>query len=185
MIRQRTSTQGQVPTRRKHHRLLSTSSHTAASYSPRGPTPIARSTEDPRRRKDHPAAAQPIHNVKQPDDDTPGPQGPDNIAAIPCSSQRGTQTPSLDTKVVELNGIEPAGQRSANQDFIGSPHRPTRDGGAERDRTDDLLLAKQALSQLSYSPSPFVRLDQLQSRAHRGLARLESRRSPPPAARPA
>jgi hypothetical protein len=26
------------------------------------------------------------------------------------------------------------------------------DGGAGRDRTDDLLLAKQALSQLSYSP---------------------------------
>ena len=25
-------------------------------------------------------------------------------------------------------------------------------GGGERDRTDDLLLAKQALSQLSYSP---------------------------------
>ena len=28
-------------------------------------------------------------------------------------------------------------------------------GGAERDRTDDLLLAKQALSQLSYSPVVF------------------------------
>ncbi len=27
-----------------------------------------------------------------------------------------------------------------------------RDGGADRDRTDDILLAKQALSQLSYSP---------------------------------
>ena len=27
-----------------------------------------------------------------------------------------------------------------------------RDGGGERDRTDDLLLAKQALSQLSYTP---------------------------------
>ena len=26
-------------------------------------------------------------------------------------------------------------------------------GGARRDRTDDLLLAKQALSQLSYGPS--------------------------------
>ena len=26
-------------------------------------------------------------------------------------------------------------------------------GGGERDRTDDLLLAKQALSQLSYTPS--------------------------------
>ena len=28
----------------------------------------------------------------------------------------------------------------------------TRFGGGERDRTDDLLLAKQALSQLSYTP---------------------------------
>ena len=27
-----------------------------------------------------------------------------------------------------------------------------RNGGADRDRTDDILLAKQALSQLSYSP---------------------------------
>ncbi len=27
-------------------------------------------------------------------------------------------------------------------------------GGADRDRTDDILLAKQALSQLSYSPIP-------------------------------
>jgi hypothetical protein len=26
-------------------------------------------------------------------------------------------------------------------------------GGGERDRTDDLLLAKQALSQLSYTPA--------------------------------
>src|SRR5205823_11504992 len=31
-------------------------------------------------------------------------------------------------------------------------------GGAERDRTDDLLLAKQALSQLSYSPFRFAPL---------------------------
>ena len=29
-----------------------------------------------------------------------------------------------------------------------------RSGGANRDRTDDLLLAKQALSQLSYGPAP-------------------------------
>ena len=28
-------------------------------------------------------------------------------------------------------------------------------GGGERDRTDDLLLAKQALSQLSYTPKVF------------------------------
>ena len=31
-------------------------------------------------------------------------------------------------------------------------------GGAERDRTDDLLLAKQALSQLSYSPGALPKL---------------------------
>ena len=30
--------------------------------------------------------------------------------------------------------------------------RIAADGGARRDRTDDLLLAKQALSQLSYGP---------------------------------
>jgi hypothetical protein len=31
-------------------------------------------------------------------------------------------------------------------------HKPSAYGGGERDRTDDLLLAKQALSQLSYTP---------------------------------
>ena len=30
--------------------------------------------------------------------------------------------------------------------------RPAADGGARRDRTDDLMLAKHALSQLSYGP---------------------------------
>jgi hypothetical protein len=29
-----------------------------------------------------------------------------------------------------------------------------KNGGAGRDRTDDILLAKQALSQLSYGPNP-------------------------------
>ena len=33
----------------------------------------------------------------------------------------------------------------------GVPHQQS--GGARRDRTDDLLLAKQALSQLSYGPA--------------------------------
>ena len=31
-------------------------------------------------------------------------------------------------------------------------------GGAERDRTADLLVANEALSQLSYSPPPYSRL---------------------------
>ena len=39
---------------------------------------------------------------------------------------------------------------------LGSPSRSrgaAKAGGARRDRTDDLLLAKQALSQLSYGPA--------------------------------
>ena len=36
----------------------------------------------------------------------------------------------------------------------GPASKPVPSGGARRDRTDDLLLAKQALSQLSYGPLP-------------------------------
>jgi hypothetical protein len=43
-------------------------------------------------------------------------------------------------------------------------------GGARRDRTDDLLLAKQALSQLSYGPAP-VSTDWHASRSSRQPAR--------------
>jgi hypothetical protein len=45
-------------------------------------------------------------------------------------------------------------------------------GGARRDRTDDLLLAKQALSQLSYGPSGRPRSDA--GRRIRALCRLSS-----------
>src|SRR5687768_831424 len=38
-----------------------------------------------------------------------------------------------------------------------NPVRSHKVGGARRDRTDDLLLAKQALSQLSYGPLPGAR----------------------------
>ncbi len=34
----------------------------------------------------------------------------------------------------------------------GAAHEPTELGGGERIRTDDILLAKQALYQLSYAP---------------------------------
>ncbi len=43
----------------------------------------------------------------------------------------------------------------AHAEFVFLTNEPeTRSGGARRDRTDDLLLAKQALSQLSYGPGP-------------------------------
>ena len=35
---------------------------------------------------------------------------------------------------------------------------PAESGGARRNRTDDLLLAKQALSQLSYGPARYQRV---------------------------
>ncbi len=35
---------------------------------------------------------------------------------------------------------------------VGQQRRHIKDGGAKRDRTADLLRARQALSQLSYSP---------------------------------
>jgi hypothetical protein len=38
-------------------------------------------------------------------------------------------------------------------------HSTQRLGGARRDRTDDLLLAKQALSQLSYGPGYDARFE--------------------------
>jgi hypothetical protein len=54
--------------------------------------------------------------------------------------------------MVEPNGIEPP-RPTAAKPFSGSTFMPSPFGGAERDRTDDLLLAKQALSQLSYGPN--------------------------------
>ncbi len=64
-------------------------------------------------------------------------------------------------------------------------------GGARRDRTDDLLLAKQALSQLSYGPVRGQRTDRLKGKSvvcHLEMAPTEigmpsrsSRRLAPPA----
>ena len=46
------------------------------------------------------------------------------------------------------------GSKARRQGALPRPRAwvPQWDGGGERDRTDDLLLAKQALSQLSYGP---------------------------------
>ena len=44
-------------------------------------------------------------------------------------------------------------QSGAHARLIAASSRGGDAGGANRDRTDDLLLAKQALSQLSYGPA--------------------------------
>ena len=48
--------------------------------------------------------------------------------------------------------IEVNAHRSQRASWPNFPHSTFALGGARRDRTDDLLLAKQALSQLSYGP---------------------------------
>jgi hypothetical protein len=57
--------------------------------------------------------------------------------------------------------------RRVRKMFLCGRDEPT--GGARRDRTDDLLLAKQALSQLSYGPSSIGDQSE-EERARRSLA---------------
>ena len=60
----------------------------------------------------------------------------------------------------ELLKIETALVRKPSDSALWMRSRlsSVRSGGGERDRTDDLLLAKQALSQLSYTPGTLVGL---------------------------
>jgi hypothetical protein len=71
------------------------------------------------------------------------------VAPDPCG-------PALRTTLLFTMSHQQAAGRStaaANQLLPTSMHGShTTNGGARRDRTDDLLLAKQALSQLSYGP---------------------------------
>ena len=60
--------------------------------------------------------------------------------------------------------------------FPLNSQRSNQNGGGERDRTDDLLLAKQALSQLSYTPvQPGTRP---QNPLHTGLTQDRPSKSP-------
>jgi hypothetical protein len=68
----------------------------------------------------------------------------------------GLSATQADAKVVGLGGLEPpasplSGVRSNHLSYRPGCSHP--DGGASRDRTDDPLLAKQVLSQLSYGPA--------------------------------
>ena len=54
------------------------------------------------------------------------------------------------SELLKIETARPKGQMKACIDALSSVL--SSDGGGERDRTDDLLLAKQALSQLSYGP---------------------------------
>jgi hypothetical protein len=83
-----------------------------------------------------------------------GPSGPRQVCRTcpPRSRHILASSPSQSAKRNE-SVITFAAERNFMPSCDGRrPRPPTRDGGGERDRTDDLLLAKQALSQLSYTP---------------------------------
>ena len=66
----------------------------------------------------------------------------DNLRAIGVHLSTHRESARIEFLTNELFELAAAGQSA------------TTSGGARRDRTDDLLLAKQALSQLSYGPAP-------------------------------
>ena len=69
----------------------------------------------------------------------------DNLHRV-IEDQRDTNSDAW-TSVREARGFGQTDRPSS------APQLALKLGGARRDRTDDLLLAKQALSQLSYGPS--------------------------------
>src|SRR5207253_2745602 len=68
-----------------------------------------------------------------------------------CPSTSATDGRVTFRRQIRSAAALPAIRSTFRQRLIAVP------GGGERDRTDDLLLAKQALSQLSYTPVPEVR----------------------------
>jgi hypothetical protein len=71
------------------------------------------------------------------------------------------------SELLKIETAWPEGQTEARARALSS--ELAADGGGERDRTDDLLLAKQALSQLSYTPDE-----------NRWWVWLDSNQRPPP-----
>jgi hypothetical protein len=55
--------------------------------------------------------------------------------------------------MVGVTGIEPVTSSLSGMRSNQLSYTPGKNGGGKRDRTDDLLNANQALSQLSYTPT--------------------------------
>ena len=104
--------------------------------------------------------------------------------------QRLVGVPGLEPGTSSLSGMR-SNQLSYTPDRVGLPEpkqrraafRHAKIGGGRRDRTDDLLNANQALSQLSYAPGKFVPLPDRHFEPE--MVRLESNNKPkaiPPSA---
>ena len=107
---------------------------------------------------------------------------PGRLAAQPCSYIYPIYSVVKNHQAATAT-VAPSGGSSSllKAHELLSAHQPqtgrnkTRDGGAERDRTVDPLLAKQVLSQLSYSP---VNPAQKRGKEVVGLGRFELPTSP-------
>jgi hypothetical protein len=99
---------------------------------------------------------------------------PFRIGILPnMSEQRRGQTPPVFTRppggglwlsdIFPLYDVEDRIPHTAGRELFDTGHSGTRPearhGGARRDRTDDLMLAKHALSQLSYGPDETKRTE--------------------------
>ena len=98
------------------------------------------------------------HNIRRPHMKTLLQTHPARLrrACPPRSHDKLSLHPSISTPPGFPGGISTASPNVARH-RCGSPVVEVPDGGGERDRTDDLLLAKQALSQLSYTPVSGIR----------------------------
>ena len=75
--------------------------------------------------------------------------------------------------------VEPDSAKPIGSWWSRARSSPSAPGGADRDRTGDLLLAKQALSQLSYGPGPRSRKSDDRSQYDPAMGRLASLTSDP------
>ena len=71
---------------------------------------------------------------------------------MPPPAGAGTETYVFRDRPFFAKGSE--GFALGQDQVLRSAKGAKQDGGARRDRTDDLMLAKHALYQLSYGPSP-------------------------------
>ena len=100
-----------------------------------------------------------------------------SLLPLPADAPRDAQgeTLSYRTSSKGANGQWRVANGAATRRYspFATPYSPDPTGGARRDRTDDLMLAKHALSQLSYGPVNLVGLGGLEP----PTSRLSSARS--------
>jgi hypothetical protein len=160
-----------------HRRSRRRKRHTTAAHRtkpplsrPRGPTPVdpispSARLPAPRARRNLVAPRAASHEDTSPDTPMPALASPDRqSSASPTGRAAGRACPprshhnSLFTRQSATPPRSPASGFRLCRTHAPWPAKPCfAGGGGERIRTDDLLLAKQALSQLSYTPAPAPR----------------------------